>query len=334
MSMKAARTRDTVQVNGSTAAADVFTVAANGTRIRFDRTNLGLFSLDIGTTETLIVNGIGGDDSFTVNDLTGVASLTALNLNGFDGNDLFTFVPASAGAVLFNVHGGAGTDTLQGPNAASTWNVTAANLGNITGLVSSFRFVEALSGGTASDTFNVKAFASGTPTVTGGAGADTLNYNAESRAVSGDTTPPDGVIDSPGVQSVTFSQIETVNITNPQPQIAINDVTVAEGGAPTSAVFNVTLSNPSLLPVTVNFATANGHRHGSRRLHGANWHADLRAGRDAQDHHGANHRRRRSRADRDLLRLPVRRRSTPSSRTRMAWARSRITTSAASRSTM
>ena len=44
---------DTVQVNGSTAAADVFTVAANGTRLDFDRTNLGLFSLDIGTAETL-----------------------------------------------------------------------------------------------------------------------------------------------------------------------------------------------------------------------------------------------------------------------------------------
>jgi hypothetical protein len=249
---------DTVQVNGNVASVDVFTMAANGPRIRFDRTNVGLFSLDIGTTETLIVNGIGGDDSFTVNDLTGVASLTALNLNGFDGNDLFTFVAASAGAVLFDVHGGAGTDTLQGPNADSTWNVTAANLGNLTGLVNSFRFVEALTGGTASDSFNVKAFTSGTQTVTGGSGADTLNYNAESRAVSGDTLPPDGVIDSPGVQSVAFSQIETVNLTNPQPLISINDVTVPEGGAPTSAVFTVTLSNPSLVPVTVSFITANG----------------------------------------------------------------------------
>ena len=56
---------DTVQVNGSAAAADVFTVAANGARLDFDRTSLGPFSLDIGTTETLTVNGIGGDDSVT-----------------------------------------------------------------------------------------------------------------------------------------------------------------------------------------------------------------------------------------------------------------------------
>ena len=181
----------------------------------FDRTNLGLFSLDIGTMETLTVNGIGGDDSFTVNDLTGVASLTTLNLNGFDGNDTFTYVPTSAGAVVFNAHGGPGTDTIQGPNGASTWNVTAANAGNIAGLVTSFRFIEALSGGTANDTFNVKAFATGALTVTGGAGADTLNYDAESRAVSGDTTPPDGVIDSPGVQSVTFTQIERSTSSTP-----------------------------------------------------------------------------------------------------------------------
>jgi hypothetical protein len=139
---------DTVQVNGSTAAGDIFVVSANGTRLRFDRTNLGLFSLDIGTVETLIVNGIGGDDSFTVTDLTGVASLATQKWNGFDG----------------------------------------------------------------ADTFNVRAFASGTPSVTGGPGADTLNYNQELRAVSGDTTPPDGSIDSPGVQSVTFVQVETVVI--------------------------------------------------------------------------------------------------------------------------
>ncbi len=202
---------DIVQVNGSTAGTDVFTVSANGARIDFDRTNVGLFSLDIGTVESLTVNGIGGDDTFTVNDLAGVATLTTMNLNGFDGGDTFTYVPTSAGAFVFNAHGGTGADTLQGPNGATTWNVTAANLGNITGLVAAFRFVEALTGGTGSDTFNVKAFASGTPTVAGGDGTDTLNYNAEGRPVSGDTTPPDGVIDSPGVQSLTFTGMEAVN---------------------------------------------------------------------------------------------------------------------------
>ena len=54
--------------------------------------------------------------------------------------------PTAAGAVAFNAHGGPGTDTLQGPNGASTWNVTAANAGNIAGLVTSFRFIETLVG--------------------------------------------------------------------------------------------------------------------------------------------------------------------------------------------
>ena len=134
----------------------------------------------------MTVNGIGGDDSFTTNDLAGVASLATLNLNGFDGNDTFAYAPTSAGAVVFNAHGGPGTDTIQGPNGASTWNVTAANAGNIAGLVASFRFIETLTGGTAVDTFNVKAFAAGALTVNGGDAADTLNYDAESRAVSGE----------------------------------------------------------------------------------------------------------------------------------------------------
>ena len=187
---------DTVQVNGSVAAGDQFLVSANGTRLRFDRTNLGLFNLDIGTTETLIANGIGGTDTFTINSLSGVASLSAVNLHGFDGDDVF----------------------------------------------------------------NVKATATMAPTVRGGpGGADVLNYDAEFRVVSGDTTPPDGVIDSPGAQSTPFLQTETINVTTTAPTVTISDATpVGEGFAPTNALFNVTLSAASPLTVTVNFATADG----------------------------------------------------------------------------
>lgn len=208
---------DTIQVNGNTSTADTFVISANGARLNLQRSNLAPFSLDIGTVETVTVNGIGGADVFTVNDLAGVASLTTLNLNGLDGNDLFTYVPTSSGAFVFNANGGPNTDTMQGPNSASTWNVTAANQGNIAGLVS-FSFIESLIGGTASDIFNIKAFATGTPTVAGGGspGSNTLNYDAELRAVSGDTTPPDGIIDSAGVQSVIFTQIQTLNIINGQ----------------------------------------------------------------------------------------------------------------------
>jgi CHRD domain/RTX calcium-binding nonapeptide repeat (4 copies) len=209
---------DLVQVNGSLGATgDQFVVSVNGTRVDFDRVNLVPFSLDIGTVETLTVNGIGGNDTMTVNSLTGVAPLSTLNLNGFDGDDLFGFATSSNAGIVFNVRGGAGADVLQGPNSAVTWNVTGPNQGNIAGLVTAFSFIEVLIGGTADDTFNVRAFANAALQVIGGGGSDRLNYNAELRAVSGVTAPPAGAIDSPGVATVTFSESEFVNIVNGVP---------------------------------------------------------------------------------------------------------------------
>src|SRR5262245_3455694 len=55
---------DTVEVNGAN-GGDQFTVTPNGSRVRFDRTNLIPFSINIGTTENLVVNANGGDDSFS-----------------------------------------------------------------------------------------------------------------------------------------------------------------------------------------------------------------------------------------------------------------------------
>ena len=93
---------DLVQVNGAVAAGDVFTVGPNGPRVAFARTNLVPFALDIGTVETLTANGIGGDDTFTAKNLSGVADLTQLNLNGLDGNDTFTVAPSPTVAVRVN----------------------------------------------------------------------------------------------------------------------------------------------------------------------------------------------------------------------------------------
>src|SRR5258708_7808807 len=55
---------DTAQVNGGN-GSEVFSVTANGSRVRFDRLTPAPFSLDIGTTENLVVNMNGGDDVFT-----------------------------------------------------------------------------------------------------------------------------------------------------------------------------------------------------------------------------------------------------------------------------
>ena len=105
---------DIVSVNGAVAAGDVFTVTGAGSRVAFARTNLGPFGLDIGTTERLIINGAGGDDSITSSDMNGVVDLTILDLNGQVGNDTFSAAfPAPTGITL-NIKGGphAAGDTL------------------------------------------------------------------------------------------------------------------------------------------------------------------------------------------------------------------------------
>ena len=75
---------DTVEVNGG-GAAEQFTATANGTRVRFDRLDPAPFSIDIGTSEKLVLNANGGDDRFSA---TGnLAALIALTVDGGTGND-------------------------------------------------------------------------------------------------------------------------------------------------------------------------------------------------------------------------------------------------------
>ena len=53
--------------------------------IRFDRINPAPFSLDIGTTENVVVNMNGGDDTFSA---TGnLAALASFTVDGGSGND-------------------------------------------------------------------------------------------------------------------------------------------------------------------------------------------------------------------------------------------------------
>jgi Ca2+-binding RTX toxin-like protein len=94
---------DDVEVNGAPAAGDIDTVQSNGARIKFDRTNLVPFSLDIGTSETMHENGLGGDDSITVGDV-GTYQVTA---SGDSGNDTLIGGPSSETFI-----GGTGDDTI------------------------------------------------------------------------------------------------------------------------------------------------------------------------------------------------------------------------------
>jgi Ca2+-binding RTX toxin-like protein len=97
---------DTVEVNGGN-GDEVFTLTANGARVRFDRLNPAPFSIDIGTTENLVLNMNGGNDSFSA---TGnLAALISVTVDGGTGNDT---ILGSNGADL--LLGGDGNDFIDG----------------------------------------------------------------------------------------------------------------------------------------------------------------------------------------------------------------------------
>jgi Ca2+-binding RTX toxin-like protein len=136
---------DTAEVNGGN-GSETFTITANGTRVRFDRTNPAPFTIDIGTTENLVVNANGGDDVITAGN--GLANLIKLTIDGGAGNDTIT--------------GGDGNDTLLGGDGN---DVIIGGRGNDTAQL-----------GAGDDTF-VWNPGDGSDVVDGQDGTDTLVFN-------------------------------------------------------------------------------------------------------------------------------------------------------------
>src|SRR5947209_1069958 len=97
---------DTAEVNGGN-GTEVFTLTANGSRVRFDRTTPAPFSLDIGTTEKIVVNMNGGDDTFSASG--NLASLISVTVDGGTGND--TILGSNGNDTLL---GGGGNDFIDG----------------------------------------------------------------------------------------------------------------------------------------------------------------------------------------------------------------------------
>ena len=103
---------DTVEVNGGN-GAESFTITANGTRVRFDRVTPAPFSIDIGTSESLIMNANGGDDMVSAGN--GLATLIQLRIDGGSGND--TLLGGDGADVLI---GGDGNDFIDGNRGNDT----------------------------------------------------------------------------------------------------------------------------------------------------------------------------------------------------------------------
>ena len=94
---------DTVEVNGGNGTEN-FLATAVGSRSLFQRISPAPFSIEIGSSESLVVNMNGGDDSFTAS-----GNLLGLRVDGGDGND--TIVGGDGNDQLL---GGEGNDTIHG----------------------------------------------------------------------------------------------------------------------------------------------------------------------------------------------------------------------------
>ncbi len=103
---------DTTEVNGGN-GAEIFTLTANGTRARFDRTDPAPFALDMGTMEKIVVNMNGGNDSFSA---TGnLAALIGVTVDGGAGDD--TILGSNGQDLLI---GGEGSDFIDGQQGNDT----------------------------------------------------------------------------------------------------------------------------------------------------------------------------------------------------------------------
>jgi Ca2+-binding RTX toxin-like protein len=104
---------DTVEVNGG-GGGEQFATTANGTRVRFDRLNPAPFAIDIGTSENLVLNANGGNDSFSA---TGnLAALIKITVDGGAGND--TLLGSNGIDILLGGDGNDFADGQQGNDVA------------------------------------------------------------------------------------------------------------------------------------------------------------------------------------------------------------------------
>ena len=121
---------DDAQIIGGN-GAEAFVIAANGTRVAFNRIDPAPFALDIGTTEELILFANGGND--TISTSGNLAALIGLSINGGSGDDVI--LSGNGNEILIAgdgndfVDGNQGNDfaTLGAGNDVFQWDPGEAN---------------------------------------------------------------------------------------------------------------------------------------------------------------------------------------------------------------
>ena len=124
---------------------------------------------ETGVNSPVTIDGGTGGNRFTV----AGTNVVPITLNAGSGSDTVTLQSTAASV---SVNGQGGTNTLVGPNATSTWSITAAGGGSVGSV--SFASVQALTGGSGNDTFKFTA-GSISGKVDGGTGTNTLDYSGD-----------------------------------------------------------------------------------------------------------------------------------------------------------
>ncbi|WP_299493196.1 calcium-binding protein [Acaryochloris sp. IP29b_bin.137] len=179
---------DTVEVNGSPDQGDEFVVDAGASDVLFQRVNLGQFELDISTVETLEVNSDGGDDQFTVGDLS-KTGLKNVIFNAGDGSDLLDGADATTDLLAV---GGSGNDTLTSGSGKDTLMGENGN-----DILRGGRGADLLTGGAGND---IMFGGRGADDLNGGTGNDVMRGNRGADVFRFESDLLDGISDIDVIQ--------------------------------------------------------------------------------------------------------------------------------------
>ena len=222
-------TVSSVLTGGPTSTIFYINGANSGTVGSTSFSNFGNFAGDIGNdifrfAAGASING-GIDGGAGINTIDQVAITTPITAN------LTTMGITGLGGAFTNIQtllGGTGGNTLLGPAASSTFNITGTNAGNVAGIT--FSKYGTLVGGAGDDVFKLGPASLLSGTVKGGTGSNTLDYTAYTNQVVVNLTT--GLATR---VTIPFASIQKViGGTN-----ALNQIT----GPVNSTVFNVTGAN-------------------------------------------------------------------------------------------
>ncbi len=216
------------------------------------------FNINAGGSVAGTIDGGDGDDTLVADDVVNAWTVTgedtgALNSQGFiqvenltGGSDEDSFLVADGGSITGKFDGGAGEDTLIGPDTVNDWSLTGLDAGTLGD--AEFVHVENLTGGSADDTFRVVgASASLSGLLDGGVfnvetpSVNSLDYSQRGAAVSVDLALASG----PGL-AMSFAGINKVVGSNAGGNTLIGPVAILD-----HTTWNVTGLNSGTVDGTI-----------------------------------------------------------------------------------